>query len=139
LPDAVTFQFDPGPNPQVGQKWDVNIDVPVAGHIIHVQTIELTEGRTPTQLGYTFTMTADPDVMGASIDDANPVLTGNGGGGGGGGGGGMDAGGASRVGPFTYGWALEGYSPGGVKTFTVSNVAVTFHGPWQATWQPSGQ
>jgi hypothetical protein len=139
LPDAVTFQFDAGPNPQVGQKWDVNIDVPVAGHVIHVQTIELTEGRTPTELGYTFTMTADPGVMGASIDDANPVLTGNGGGGGGGGGGGMDAGGASRVGPFTYGWALEGYSPAGVKTFTVSNVAVTFHGPWQATWQPSGQ
>jgi hypothetical protein len=51
----------------------------------------------------------------------------------------MDAGDASRVGPFTYGWTLEGYSPAGIKTFTVSNVAVMFHGTWQATWQPSGQ
>jgi hypothetical protein len=135
LPDAVTFQFDAGPNPQVGQTWAVNIDVPVAGHVIHVQTIELTEGRTPTELGYTFTMTSDPGVMGASIDDANPVFTGNGGGGGGGGGGGN----ASAVGPFIYGWALEGYSPAGVKTFTVSNIAVMFHGTWQATWQPTGQ
>lgn len=137
LPDAVTFQFDAGPNPQVGQKWDVNIDVPVAEHVIHVQTIELTEGRTPTQLGFTFTMTSDPGALGASIDDANPVFTGNGGGGGGGGGG--DSGDASAGGPFNYGWALDGYSPAGVKTFTVHNIAVMFHGTWQATWQPSGQ
>jgi hypothetical protein len=83
-------------------------------------------------------MTSDPGVMGASIDDANPVFTGNGSGGGGGGGGGGGSN-ASAAGPFTYGWALEGYSPAGVKTFTVSNVAVMFQGTWQATWQPSGQ
>jgi hypothetical protein len=130
LPDAVTFQFDAGADLQVGQIWDVDIDVPVAGHVIHVQTIELTEGRTPTELGYTFTMTSDPGVMGASIDDANPVITGNGGSGGGG----VNV---SAAGPFTYGWAMEGYSPAGVKTFTVHNVAVMFHGAWQAAWQPA--
>lgn len=137
LPDAVTFQFDAGPNPQVGQRWDVNLDVPVAGHVIHVQTIDLTAGRTPTQLGYTFTMTADPGVMGVSIDDANPISSGNGAGGGSGGGGGSVN--ASADGSFTYGWALEGYSPAGVKTFTVSNIAVMFQGIWQGTWQPSRQ
>jgi hypothetical protein len=81
-------------------------------------------------------MTSDAEVMGASIRDADPVMNGNGGGGGGGGGGGDNA---SAVGPFTYGWALEGYSPAGVKTFVVSNVAVMFQGPWQVEWQPTAQ
>lgn len=138
LPDAVTFQFDAGPNPQVGQTWEVNIDVPVAGHIIHVQSIELTQGRSPTELGFTFTISSDPGVTSANIDDANPVFTGDvvGGGSGGGGGGGGDA---SAVGPFTYGWALEGYSPAGVKTFTVHNIAIMLQGTGQTTWKPTGQ
>jgi hypothetical protein len=138
LPDAVTFQFDAGPNPQVGQTWDVDIDVPVAEHIIHVQTIELTEGRSPTELGFTFTLSSDPGVTSANIDDANPVFTGDGGGGGSGGGGG-GGGDTLAAGPFTYGWALEGYSPAGVKTFTVHNIAVILQGTGQATWQPTGQ
>jgi hypothetical protein len=132
LPDQGTFQFDAGANPQVGQVWDVNIDVPVAEHIIHIQTIKLTAGRTPTQLGFDFTMTSDSGVMGASITDANPILNDIGGGGGGGGGG--DSG--SSVGPFTYGWAIEGYSPAGIKTFVVSGLSVTFHGTWKAIWWP---
>ena len=136
LPEEALFQFDAGDNPQIGQKWDVNIDVPVGEHVIHVQTIELTAGRSPTELGYTFTMTADLPVMGASIHDAAPIVSGSGGGGGGGGGGGSNL---SEAGPFTYGWALEGYSPAGLKTFVVSNLAVRIEGNWQATWQPTAQ
>ena len=134
LPEEGLFQFDAGTNPQVGQTWEVNIDVPVAGHIIHVQTIQLTAGRAPSELGFTFTMTADPGVMGASIHDIDPVINNGAGGGGGGGSGGENA---SAAGPFSYGWALEGYSPAGGKTFAVSNIAVMFNGTWQATWQPS--
>ena len=135
LPDQGTFQFDAGANPQVGQTWDVNIDVPVAGHIIHVQTIQLTAGRTPTELGFTFTLTSDPEVMGVSVSDAAPIIIGNGAGGGSGGGGG--GGNAEATGPIIYGWALEGYSPGGVKTFVISNLATMVHGTWQVPWQPS--
>jgi hypothetical protein len=132
LPDKGTFQFDAGLNPPAGQRWDVNIDVPVGEHVIHVQTIELTTGRTPTELGFTFTMTAAPHVMGASIDDADPAVQASSSGGGGGGGG-------STEGPFTYGWALDGYSAAGIKTFVVSNVAVVLDGAWQVTWQPTAQ
>jgi hypothetical protein len=139
LPDKGTFQFDAGENPQVGQKWDVNIDVPVAGHIIHVQTIELTAGRTSSELGFTFTMTTNLPVMGASIDDPNPIISGNSSAGGGGGGGGGGGDNVTAVGTITYGWALEGYSPGGVKTFVVSNLAVMVKGPWQVTWEPSAK
>jgi len=134
LRDSATFQFDFGTNPQVGQTWNTDLDVPIAGHIIHVQTIELTAGRTSTELGFTFAMTSDVNVTGAIIVDANPIIKGNGGGGGGGGGG-MDDG--YTVGPFTSGWALEGYSPAGVKTFKVSDLSLMFHGNWQITWSPS--
>jgi hypothetical protein len=131
LPGQGTFQFDMGANPQVGQEWNVNIDVPVAGHIVHVQTIRLTAGRTPSSVGFDFTMTSDSEVLCAGIVDANPIITGNSVGGGGGGG--FDCG--SPLVPFTTGWALDGYSPAGVKTFVVSGLSVAFHGIWQATWQ----
>jgi hypothetical protein len=134
LPDTAPFEFDFGANPHVGQTWNADIAVPIAGHVIHVQTIELTAGRTPTELGFTFTMTSDPDVTGAIVNDVNPIIE-SGGGGGGGGGGGMDSGVA--VGPFTNGWAIDGYSPAGVKTFAISSVSVMFKGSWQVTWQPS--
>jgi hypothetical protein len=134
LPGQGTFQFDAGANPRAGQVWNVNIDVPVAGHIVHVQTIQLTVGRTPTELGFEFTMTSDSEVMCASVGDANPIITGNSGGGGGGG---FDCG--SSLVPFTSSWVIEGYSPAGIKTFVVSGLSVTFHGIWQAMWQPSTQ
>jgi len=65
LPDTATFQFDAGTDPQVGQSWDANLDVPVAGHVIHVQTIQVITGRTPAELGFNFAMTGDDGVMGA--------------------------------------------------------------------------
>jgi hypothetical protein len=130
LPDEGTFQFDPGPNPQVGQVWNPNIDALVAGHIVHVQTIKLISGRTPTQLGYEFTLTSDSEVMCAGVGELNPIIIGKGGGGGGGG---MDCGSASV--PFTSGGTIEGYSPAGVKTFIINGLSVTFHGAWQTVWQ----
>ena len=130
LPDAATFQFDAGANPQVGQTWDVKYDVPIAGHVIHVQRIQLTSGRTPSELGFTFIMTADADVMGVAVSDADPRLPNLSSGGGGGGGG-------EASGPMQYGWALDGYVPAGVKTFVVSDVAVVMAGPWQVTWEPT--
>ena len=140
-PGQGTFQFDAGPNPQPGQTWNVNIDVPVAAHVIHVETIQLTSGRTPTQLGFDFTMTSDPSVASAIVEEMNPIIDCKSGcGGGGGGGGGADfgvSGFEGATGPFYYGSAAEGYSPAGVKTFVVSNVALFFKGPWQVSWQPS--
>ena len=140
-PGEGTFQFDAGPNPQAGQIWNVNIDVPVAAHIIHVETIQLTAGRTPTQLGFGFTMTSDPSVAGATVDELNPIINCTGGcGGGGGGGGGIDLGVSgfdSATGPFYYGSAAAGYSPAGVKTFVISNMSIFFKGPWKVSWQPS--
>ena len=143
-PGHGTFQFDAGPNPQVGQTWNVNIDVPVGQHIIHVETIQLTGGapNSPNMSGFQFTMTSDPLVADATVDDMNPIINCKGGcgGGGGGGGGGVDAGPSGTfgaIGPFSYGTQAEGYSPAGVKTFVISNMSIFFKGPWQVSWQPS--
>jgi len=132
LSDTATFQFDFGPDPQVGQTWNVDIDVPIAGHVINVQTIQLTSGRTPTELGFTFTMISDSTVTGAYVVDTNPIINSTGGSGSGGGGG---ADGGYTVGPFTSGWAIDGYSPAGGKTFAISDLSLMFEGSWQATWQ----
>jgi hypothetical protein len=140
-PGQGTFQFDPGPDPQIDQTWNVNIDVPVGQHIIYVETIKLTAGREPTMVGYDFTMTSDPFVAGAAVDDKDPIIVckdGCGGGGGGGGGFGVGPSGfVGATGPFSYGWSMNGYSPAGVKTFVISGMSVFFKGPWQVSWQPS--
>jgi hypothetical protein len=140
-PGQGTFQFDPGPNPQPGQTWNVNIDVPVGPHIIHVETIQLTGNNpnSPNALGYGFSMTSDPTVASATVEEVNPITDCKGGCGGGGGGG-IDAGPSGTsgaTGPFYYGTMARGYLPAGVKTFVISNMAIFFKGPWQASWQPS--
>jgi hypothetical protein len=141
-PGQGTFQFDAGPNPQVGQAWSGNIDVPVGRHIIHVQTIEVkgAGGDASGMVGFEFTMTSDPAVASARVQDMHPIIDCTSGCMGGGGGGGTDFGvsgfdGAS--GPFVDGWMAKGYSPAGVKTFVISDVSVFFKGPWKISWKPS--
>jgi len=136
-PGKGTFQFDAGPNPQIGQTWNVNIDVPVGQHILRVQTIKVQGGapNPPNAVGFEFTMTSDPAVAGASVSDKNPIINCKSecGGGGAEDPSGID----SATGPFTDGWLLMGYSPAGLKTFVISNMSIFFKGPWQVSWQPS--
>jgi len=142
-PGQATFQFDAGPNPHAGQTWDVNIDVPVGQHIIHVEKIQVFGGTPPDPpnvLGFEFTMTSDPAVASALVRDLNPIIDCKSNCGGGGGGGGQDFGVSGfdgAIGPFADGWAAKDYSPAGLKTFVISDVSVFFKGPWQVQWQPS--
>jgi hypothetical protein len=143
-PGQGTFQFDAGPNPQVGQAWNANIDVPVGRHVIHVQTIELkgAGGDGSDMLGFEFRMTSDPAVASALVQDMHPIINCVSGcvGGGGGGGSGADfgvSGFEGAAGPFVNGWVAKGYSPAGPKTFVISDVSVFFKGPWRVSWQPA--
>ena len=83
LPGEGTFEFYMGANPQIGQVWNKDKDVPVAGHKIHMHSIKLISGRAPTELGFEFTMTSDSEVGCAGIGDANSVMINNGASGGG--------------------------------------------------------
>lgn len=129
LPDTANFQFDAGTNPQVGQEWMPNIDVPINGYHIFVHKIKLISGSSPAELGFNFTIWVGPNIniVSLNITDVNATSIVYGGGGGGG---------EFISGEIDYGWALEGYSPAGLKTFQISNLNIKINGAWQTTWQP---
>ena len=117
LPDTANFQFDAGTNPQVGDEWMPSLDVRMNLYHIFVYKIKVISGATPTELGFTFTIWLGQNINITSlvITDLNATSNVYGGGGGGG---------ESTPGEIEYGWALEGYSPAGVKTFQVSNLNI---------------
>lgn len=127
LPDTANFQFDAGTNPQVGQEWTPNLDVPINLYHVFVHKIKLISGSTPAELGFNFTIWVGPNIniVSLNIIDVNAINIAHGGGGG-----------EFISGEIEYGWALEGYSPAGLKTFQISNLNIKINGAWQTTWQP---
>lgn len=127
LPDTANFQFDAGTNPQVGDEWIPNLDVPMNLYHIFVRKIKLISGNTLTELGFNFTIWVGPNIniVSLNITDINATSIVYGGGGG-----------EFIPGEIEYGWALEGYSPAGLKTFQISNLNIKINGAWQTTWQP---
>ena len=122
--DGGSFTFDPGPNPQLGQKWDINQDVTVNNEVIHVLTAE----QAGIEPGFfLFTMQSDSNIVGASVIDLDhPPL------GGGGGGGGIPSAGA----PFKVGFGYQVPIPQGPLTLTFTNVQLLLPGDWSVTWSP---
>jgi hypothetical protein len=122
--DGGSFTFDPGPDPQLGQKWDINQDVTVNNEVIHVLSAE----QAGIEPGYfMFTMQSDSNIIGASVIDlAHPPL------GGGGGGGGVPVAGA----PFNAGFGYQVPIPQGPLTLTFTDVQLLVPGDWTITWSP---
>ncbi len=122
--DGGSFTFDPGPDPQLGQKWDISQDVTVNGEVIHVLTVE----EAGIEPGYfLFTMQSDSNIIGAAIADLNyPMM------GGGGGGGGMPE---ERV-PFFSGFGYQVPIPQGPLTMTFINIQMVIPGDWSIVWSP---
>jgi|GEM_PF-3443697 len=128
LPGTATFQFDAGASPHVGNEWMPNLDVPINVYHVFVHKIKLISGSTLTELGFLFTIWVGPNINITSLEitDLNAVSNIFGGGGGA----------ETTPGEIEYAWALEGYSPAGVKTFQISNLNIKIYGEWQTTWQP---
>ncbi len=122
--DGSSFTFDPGPNPQLGQKWDINQDVIVNNETVHVLSAEeagIEEGF------FLFTMQSDSNIVSAAITDlAHPPV------GGGGGGGGIPEAGV----PFQSGFGYQIPLPQGPYTLTFTNVGILVSGDWTLTWSP---
>ena len=121
--DGGSFTFDPGPNPQLGQTWDINQDVTVNNEVIHVLSAE----QAGIELGFfQFTMQSDSNIVGASVIDLDhPPL-------GGGGGGGIPTVGV----PFFSGYGYQVPIPEGPLTLTFINVRLLLPGDWTVTWSP---
>lgn len=119
------FQFEPGSNPQNGQAWDLNLEVPVNGRILKVISVTHYE-PIPDIHNFDFVMSSDSDIVGAMVIEANhPPM-------GGGGGGGIPQENAS----FTSGISLEGNIPNGPLTILVTSLEVLLPGDWTITWNP---
>ncbi len=119
-----SFTFDPGPNPQLGQIWNINQDVTVNNEVIHVLSVEeagIEEGF------FMFTMQSDSNIIGATITDlAHPPM------GGGGGGGGVPE---VHV-PFYSSFGYQVPIPQGPLTLTFTSVDLLIPGDWTLTWNP---
>jgi hypothetical protein len=119
-----SFTFDPGPNPQLGQKWDIDQDVIVNNETIHILSVEeagIEEGF------FLFTMQSDSNIVDATIADlAHPSV------GGGGGGGGIPVAGD----PFSTGFNYQAPLPQGSYTLTFIRVGILVLGDWTLTWSP---
>lgn len=119
-----TFQFDPGLNPQNGQTWDLNINVPVNSHVVQIDSVEA--GIYPSNWNLEFTMTSDANVVGAEIvDPKNPPMGGSGGGG------------VPQINtPFIRSVGGNGTFPFNPLSFAITGLDVIVPGDWTITWTP---
>jgi hypothetical protein len=116
------FEFDAGPNPQVGQEWAPNLDIQLAGH-----TLRLVSITADSRGGYSFEFLTDPKVYGAGVDITGYTPSG----GGGGGGGGLTNGTFSRI--ISYERIPTGKLNVILSNLTVIGEPVT----WQGQWSPA--
>ncbi|MDK2979909.1 MAG: hypothetical protein PWQ55_256, partial [Chloroflexota bacterium] len=126
LKSEAVFSVDLGPNPAVGDTWQIDQTVTVGGYTIHVDSIETgtaADGHTLLRIHM-----HSADVMRALVvDPAQPeAVTG--------GGGGADI---PLEGPYTFSAQMTYDSlPQDPLTLAISSLTVVARGPWQITWQP---
>jgi len=126
----IPFELDLGPNPQIGQTWEINRDLTFEGHTVRLLSAQLVESTDP-QWASSLVFTYEDNEGGIFInvmDDVpqTPLIEVLGGGGGGG--------------PLTgkrLAWMNYGEIPNGLRRFTISaTVQYRIIGPWQVVWNP---
>ncbi len=120
IPDAtVEFEFDLGADPKVGQVWNLNKELEIAGYAIEVVSIERLEK------GYSFIFQADPDVIGVNVEiDHEPFSSASAGNDGYG------------MGNLFYIVEYAGDVPSGKVTIQLNWLQAEIPGPWQVEWSP---
>lgn len=133
LAPPADLQIDLGPNPQVGQTWEVNQDFVFNGHVIRLSSVQLNGDCAPQMSSLIFNFTSDLAGADGFINDLAPQE------------------------PFDYScegggmWpegrpvASTNFSvgipygmiPSGMRQFTVNlSLPYMVEGPWQVTWTP---
>jgi hypothetical protein len=107
----VSFDFDPGENPQPGQIWTINKTLEVGGHKVTITDVI----KNIYDEGLSFNYETEDDVTNVSLMDLDHPLSGGGGGG-------------SNTG-FTY---RDGF-PKGMITITLTSYDERISGPWEVT------
>src|SRR5574341_710087 len=126
----VPFELDLGPDPQIGQTWEINRDLTFEGHTVRLLSAQLVKSDDP-QWASSLKFTYEDKEGGIFIDvmddiPQKPLIEVAGGGGGGG--------------PLTeikFAWMNYGEIPSGLRRFTISaGVPYRINGPWQVIWNP---
>ena len=108
---GVTFDFDPGQNPQPNQTWQLDQVVKIAGYTIRFTTAQMD----PHSNGLTFQYEAPNTIGGVVVMDPDHKILGGGGG------------------PGSTGFTYAGEFPQGVLHLTVTGLSVNISGTWQTT------
>ena len=120
IPDAtIDFEFDTGSEPKVGQIWEPNIELEIAGYPINVVSIKRLEK------GYSFVFKSVPDVIGVSAEINNVPFS-------------SSSGGNDGFGNGELFYIIE-YSddvPSGKMKIRLNWLRADIHGPWQVQWSP---
>jgi len=123
-----SFSFNPGPDPQPGQTWelnqDVNLDYGYSLRVLRATYPKPPAAGLPQQAGFSFDMKSDAITGALLIDMAHPML------GGGGGGAGWNEG------IFISGFSYRGAMPEGPIIVNVGAITVNLPGHWEAQWTP---
>lgn len=122
LAEPVTFQFDPGDDPQTGQTWDLNLDLQIGNYRLKVISAKAVEQD--DNLGYKFTMQSEDKIVWARVMDLqNPGMVGGGGS-------------MPEAGPFMATLLYENTLPTGITPVSVTDVTLLDEGVWQVDWNP---
>ena len=129
VPTKASFTFDPGPDPQPGQVWEINQDLDVGyGHSLHVLRATYPKPpleSLPQQAGFSFEMESATGISNATLFDFGHQRAGGGGGG---------PGSFSTI--FSFGFSYAGVMPEGPITVNVESITINLPGPWKAAWTP---
>lgn len=119
--DQAAFQFDFGPNPQVGQTWQLDQEIEVAGYKLHLTSASLgTNSRTKgPQIAFNFEASGEVSFTLAEADPA--TVTGSG---------------LSRTGTQVEARLYYVTMPTGVHTIHLTSISYPMAGPWQVSWNP---
>lgn len=113
---SAQFTFDTGPNPQPGQEWSLNQDVPLDDFTVRIEKVLF------TGTGYAFEMSAPPEVRGLNLEilDTNPR---------------SGSGGNNERGRLTASVDYD-QPPAGLLNILLSHPILTLRGGWSLQWQP---
>jgi hypothetical protein len=120
LAEPVSFQFDPGDDPQPGQVWDLNLDFQVEGYALEVLSVEAVQQS--DNLGFRFTIQGGDGVVTTRVMDMQKNIMG---------GGGMPQEGAVMT-EVLYGDKL----PNEPITVSIIGLLTMSNDPWQLSWTP---
>lgn len=119
-----SFPFNPGPDPQPGQVWELNQDVDL-GQGYSLRVLRATYPEDTAQPGFAFEMESDTGVSAAMLIDLQhplaegPGLSGN---------------------PFATAFSDDFYYVGGMPegpiTVNIESIAASLSGHWEAQWTP---